>query len=833
VLVSAAIIGLLFASAAAVALAARWLARPIPTGALAFFLVLSAAPFPGAFVRDLTVLPLDHAAYLPPWMGPVPVTPYNPYLNDVATQILPWAKETRLALKAGEAPLRNRWNGCGMPLAANSVSAAFSPFTILAFLLPLARSYTLTSALRLLLAAAGMWLWTRELGVSKRAAAFAATTFALCLNFAPPWLMFPQSAETALWPWMLFLVERLREERRGRAIAALTILFVATVLCGHPETAVIGFFFAFLWLGARALAGDVPRPGRVAGGIAAAAAVALGLTAFLLIPSLHAIAASGRLVDARRPFWSPILSLAPHAPVWRMLATPLFPSALGNGMVSPVLPLSNGSFPELTMGYFGIVGWAAAGLVLRPGSPRGPRAWILLGLIGLGCGAATAAWPVAEIFSVLPGIRYLFPVRFHAWESLAGPALAALELDRLVRDAREGRRGRGVGAIGTVASSALLAGLAVFVYLSFRGTHALAGPAGVAFQAQRLAVALGVLAVAAASLLAARRAPGPAIGALAGLAALELLFQWSGIFRLESPGRLFLETPLVAFLRAQPPPFRVAGRGPVLFPSSNVFAGVEEVRTHDAVERHDYLSFLDATCGYRYEYFKVLRNLDASALDFLNVRYVADMADGAPPGARWRLAYSGPDGRLFENSSVLPRVYAPASVRRVPMQTSATEPLSDANAAFGPRAFAEIGANTDWAGRAWVLGPRGGAGPAEEETNPPAAISDYRETTNEVSFTAVAASGAAWVVTSLVQDGGWSAAGEAREALEVSRANGPFLALRVPAGTHRVVLRYRPPGWTAGLWIAAATVILLIGGQVLKFRTSAKSGKSRPDPIPA
>lgn len=826
-LVSVALIGLLLAGAAFVALAARWLRRPIPFWVLALLVVMSAAPFPRAFVRDLTVLPLDHAVYLPPWMGPVYAAPYNPYLNDVVTQILPWAKETRLAFKAGEAPLRNRWNGCGMPLAANSVSAAFSPFTLISFLLPLARSYTLTSALRLLLAAAGMWLWTREIGASKPSAAFAATTFALCLNFAPPWLMFPQSAETALWPWMLFLIERLGEPRRGRVLAALTILFVAMVLCGHPETAVIGFFFAFLWLAARALAHDLPRPGRVAGGIALAAAIAIGLTAFLLIPSVFAIAASGRLVDAQRPFWSPILSFAPHAPVWRMLATPFFPTALGNGIASPVLPLSNGSFPELTMGCFGIVGWAAAGLVLRPGSQRGPRAWTLLGLIALGAGAATAAWPVAEIFSVLPGIRYLFPVRFHAWESLAGPALAALELDRLVRDARE-RRAR---PVGTAASCVLLAAAAALVYLSFRGTHALAGPAAVAFQARRFAVALAVLVVTAAILLAARRIPGHAIAALTVLAGLELLYQWRGIFRLESPARLFPETPMVSFLRAQPPPFRVAGRGSVLFPSTNVFGGVEDVRTHDAVERHDYLTFLDATCGYKYEYFKMLANVDASALDFLNVRYVAAMADdAAPPGPRFRLAYSGTDGRLWENPRALPRAFAPASVQLVAATTTRSGPMSDANAAFGPRAFAAIAANPDWARTAWLLAPPGGAELEAEEPNPPATITDYREATNEVSFTAAAPSGASWVVTSLVQDGGWSAAADGRETVELSRANGPFLALLAPAGTRRIVLRYRPPGWNAGLWIGAATVAILAGGQVFKRRSSRKSDISRPDP---
>jgi hypothetical protein len=485
------------------------------------------------------------------------------------------------------------------------------------------------------------------------------------------------------------------------------------------------------------------------------------------------------------------------------------------------------------MGYFGIVGWAAAGLMLRPGSRRGARAWILLALIVFGCAAATAAWPVAEIVSVLPGIRYLFPVRFHAWESLAGPALAALELDRLARDGRESRgvrdaRTSRLGAVWTVAPAAVLAALGVFVYLSFRGTHALAGAHAVAFQTRRLAVTLVVLAVTAVILLAVRRKPGLAVVSLTALAAAELLFQWRGLFRLDSPGRIFPETPLVAFLRAQPPPFRVAGQSSAIFPSTNVFAGVEEVRTHDAVERHDYLDFLDATCGYKYEYFKLLRNLDAAALDFLNVRYVAGLADGSPPGERWRLAYSGADGRLWENARVLPRAFSPATVRLVAPRGPLREPLADANAAFGREAFASIAANSDWSATAWVLSDRDG-----EEPNSAAEISDYRETTNEAVFAARGAAGPSWIVLSLVQDGGWSAkledaAGSGRrDPLAVARANGPFLAVRVPAGEHRVRLRYRPPGWTAGLWIAAATSLVLVGGRVSKIHF-AESRNSRP-----
>jgi hypothetical protein len=385
--------------------------------------------------------------------------------------------------------------------------------------------------------------------------------------------------------------------------------------------------------------------------------------------------------------------------------------------------------------------------------------------------------------------------------------------------------------VGTVAPAAVLTGLAVFVYLSFRGTHALAGAHAVAFQTRRLAVTLAVLALTALILLAVRRRPGLAVAALTALAAAELLFQWRGLFRLDSPGRIFPETPLVSFLRAQPPPFRVAGQGSALFPSTNVFAGVEEVRTHDATERHDYLDFLDATCGYKYEYFKMLRNLDATALDFLNVRYVAGLADGTPPGERWRLAYSGADGRLWENSRVVPRAFSPATVRLVAPRGPLREPLSDANAAFGREAFASITANSDWGATAWVLSDRD-----REERNSVVEISDYQETTNEAAFTARGAADPSWIVLSLVQDGGWSArledaAGSRRaEPLAVTRANGPFLAVRVPPGTHRVRLRYRPPGWTAGLWIAAATALLLLGGQVSKFHFG-ESRKSRPDPM--
>jgi uncharacterized membrane protein YfhO len=65
-------------------------------------------------------------------------------------------------------------------------------------------------------------------------------------------------------------------------------------------------------------------------------------------------------------------------------------------------------------------------------------------------------------------------------------------------------------------------------------------------------------------------------------------------------------------------------------------------------------------------------------------------------------------------------------------------------------------------------------------------------------------------VASLVNDGGWRAHDEAGNPLATGRVNGPFLAVRVPAGEHRVRLDYAPPGFRAGALVSAASLALAI-----------------------
>jgi len=749
------------------------------------------------FVSRRTPLPVDHIRSIPPWNALGPVVVHNPNLNDVALQFAPWQQAVRDSWRAGEIPHRDRWNGCGTPLAANGSSSAFSPIVLIGLFLPLAQSFTLQGALKLFLAMAGMWLWLTELRVSRDAALLGAVAFAFSFSVIP-WLYFPQPAVLCLWPWAFFAVERLRDGvARRRAFALLVAVFTLWSLGGHIESVVSGALLLILWILIRRVSGDLPEVRRLLAPVAGAGMAALALSAFALLPHALAIFSSHRFVLARQPFWVGVFSWVPHGPAWPAgITTSFFPRSLGDSIESPTIPGRVGSFPEMGLGYFGIVGWALVLLLLWPGSTRRRTEVALLLPLAAGLAVAIGQWPFVELFGHLPGLKMMFPLRYLSWVALCGAALAAFGLDRW-RSVLEGDR-RAV-LRGLVVALALAA-FAVVAFLRFRERHAAAG--GLASQRDALVVALALLGVFALLGAARRRLVLYAVF----LASAELLYQGSRLYRFGKPEDFAPSTPLLQFLARQPGTFRVVGDGALLFPSSNVFAGLEDVRTHDPIERRDYIEFLDSAAGYRpADYFKSLENLDAPALDYLNVWYLVAAPGREPPGPRWRLVYAGADGKVFQNRFALPRVFSPARVE-------AAASLRDAAA---PR-------RTDWGSRALVVPSewRGTVRPAPGG-NGSTAISLYRETANTVRFHAsVVAAGSALLATSLTDDGGWT--GRAgRTEVSLGRANGPFLALVLPPGEHDVVLRYTAPGFRLGAAISLAGLVVCAFAVVAARRVHA------------
>ena len=770
--------------------------------AAAIAVLLPLAFFGRGLVGPSTYLPADHARQFVPWYTGGFVVPRNPFLQDLTTQYLPWAKLVADSWKAGELPLRNPWNGCGAPLAANGLSGAFSPLAVFLVLLPLPKAFTLLAIVKAALALVGMWLWLTGLGVSNRAAIFGGVVFALSFAMIP-WIFYVQSAVVCLWPWCLFAIDRLRDGRaRFRRVAFLAGLFVVLLLQGHLESVAIGALFVVVYLAARWAARDLQETPRVARDAAVAGAVALAATAAAWIPQTFAILASNRMAQVVKSYWSPIVSLLPHGPAWKgAFVTPILPRIYGDGIKSPLLLANVSTFPEMALGYFGVVGLAVALLVLRPGSPRRRTAWALVATIVVGVGIASGTWPFAELQVALPLYRWLFPIRFLSWLALGGSALAAFELDRLTADLA--RSGRAATVAAGIAAAVFL--FAAAAYLAFvprhRPTH------GLPSERNGLLLATAGLAAFAALVLLASARPRfrPALPlALALVAGGELAWQGLRQYEYVPIAELFPTTPLIRFLGSQRGAFRVLGEDSELYPATNVFAGLEDVRTHDAVERRDYVAFLHAACGYPPgDYIKFVDEENCPALDFLNVRFLVSRATREPPGPKWRMVYGGADGRVFENRDALPRVFAPADLVVQRDTGGSRRFVRDALERFGlpPERFR---AKRDWGREAWILGPRN-----EWHGNGAAELSDWRERGNRASFH-VRAAAPAVLVASVVNDGGWRARDGDGATIETGLANGPFLALKGPAGERVVSLEYAPPGWRTGFWISAATVAALI-----------------------
>ncbi len=736
-------------------------------------------------------------------------SPHNPSLNDVAAQFAPWAKAVRMALKEGSLPFWDRWNGCGMPLAANGQSQAFSPFTLLMLTLPLARAFVLLGASKLFLALSGMWLWLRELGASSSAARLGAILFAF--SFAvTPWLYHPASAEICLWPWVFFAAELLADRAvSNRGFVLLVPLLAAWPLCGHLETASLGALFGGLWFGLRALAGDMRKPRVILRKASLAAVTALGLSAFQLLPQIHAIEASNRLELAKDPSRFNFVPWVPYRPGWLGgFVTSLFPRAFGDMIDSPMISGAAGSIVEMGSGYFGVIGWSCALLVVRGGSRRRPKEWILLALVLVGLGGAMGLPVFRAIVEALPGIRLLPPLRLLLLVSVAGAPLAALEMDRLIEDHSLDRK----ASVFLVGTSLFIAAFAVAVFALLRAEYAAAG--GLAPQAAALAWTLAVSFLAAgAAMLFTRKTIAATTFAflITGLAALELLHQGMRLYRFSSAANLYPETPLIRFLHSQPLPYRIAGDGGALFPNTNLFALVESIETHDPAERRDYVEFLDKTAGYSpFQYFKKIRNLNSPVLDFLNVKYLVTPPGRQTPGAKWTLVYEGPDGRVFQNRDVLSRVFAPRRIRLVSALEGQRGPIKNAVLAFGGP-LEEFLAAGSFSGEAVVLKSQDlmqhfpGSG-----QNGSVEIKDPIERTNRIQFGATVSGGPTILVSSLVTDGGWSARDESGAQLVTSLANGPFLAVCLPPGNHVVTLKYVPPGFRLGAVVSAATFLMLV-----------------------
>ncbi|MCX6705475.1 MAG: hypothetical protein NT162_04045 [Candidatus Woesebacteria bacterium] len=174
---------------------------------LVFYNLVLFAPM----LRGLVPLPTDAlaGAYYP-WAGQfwgfVAGIPYkNISLTDVFSQLFPWRSLAIDLIKQAVPPLWNPYSFSGYPLLANWQSAPFYPLNLLMFIFGNTHGYGIMVFLQPILAASFMYIFLRQLKLSRVAAGLGGLVSAYS-GFVMVYLEYATIGQIMIWlPLILYI----------------------------------------------------------------------------------------------------------------------------------------------------------------------------------------------------------------------------------------------------------------------------------------------------------------------------------------------------------------------------------------------------------------------------------------------------------------------------------------------------------------------------------------------------------------------------------------------------------------------------------------------------
>jgi hypothetical protein len=771
---------------------AVWLARrrgtPLPPRIALFFYALVLVFFFRPLTTDTINVPVDYYSGLSPWIEVRPRPPHprssNPYLNDVALQMVPWAHEVREQWKSGRIPLWNETAASGMPLLANSQSGALSLLRLLALPLDLGHAMAAEGAWKVLIALTFTFLYCRR-RYGELASAVAAVSFAFGA-FMIVWLHYPHTTVAAFLPAALYAVDLLAERVTYARFVFAAAVWGVMLTGGHPETAShIAFFtvLAIVWI---AFVEKAPRRFLPA----ALGSIVTGalLASPLIIPFLEAVTKSLRyfLLKSAGP---PQKMLADWASTIGMLQPHFF------GVI-PMEEVWGPAGPEILTGFvgsLGVVGGMATALsVVRGRRWRSREAFFVLAtVVAIGI---VYFWPgIVDAFNLL--FKFAANARVRLLIAFFLSVQVAAMLDRITERV-------------TILMAILLTAALYLVMLRFPFPT----PSERWGAVYALLPSVAVLMVATFAVLRNRRALLLGLFAVAIGEVWNVTWAWNPVLPASA---MYPSTPMVRELirlkeRNPPSTFRMVGYGAELFPNLPTMYGLEDIRAHDVMAPFRYMGLLQVvTRTYNAgEYFAMWTDLNTRLLDYLNVKYYAMSPREHIDDPRFSVVYEARDGHIYENHAVLSRFFP---VRNVVLE-------------FNEKAWIEkLARHEDWAHtaildrlpvdndqmRSDLLAPRSLDAREATTTITLSAPTHYRIRADAPRYTLV--------VSSIPWSPGWKVAANGKS-LRVIRVNAAFVGFVVPAGVSEIDVRYSPASFWAGLALSLATIAALIAWRLSYHR---------------
>jgi hypothetical protein len=785
---AAAALAVFLAGCALLVAALRWWRPGFPLRAALAYVALTAAFFAAPLLTGALQVPTDLAYEWLPFSDLVAPSdaPRNFFQADTLLEQLPFHVLVRQRLLAGEAPLWAHELGTGQPLLGNGQSAPFAPLHLLALPLVPLRALTVAAAWQILLGLLTVHALLLRLGAGPWGAALGAVAAGLS-TYAVVWIYDTPGMAAAFVPGLLLGILLVRDGA-PRAQIGLVACALGLALSGHPETMAHAGLAAAAVVAALLLA---RRPGRrrFLARLAAAAGLSAALAAPALLPLWETIPGSVRGSALQR---SPE-NFQPPPFTARFLLPAFAPLAMG----SPPDGTYGGkwSFNEICSEYAGLLALAVAlaGALALRGRP-------LLLLLG-GAAALLVALRLPPLFEIVLRLPVIGPGahgRLRELWVLAVALAAGLALEQMA-----GRRVPRAVAAALILAAGIGLGLAPPPGAAAGGPGAAAAASGSAWPRVWWIATLAGAALVLAALLVPRLRPR--FAPLAVAAVTLDLFLLGVRYHPAVPARLDLAPPpTIAYLMQRqeqaPAPFRVSCEDFDLPPNLNALYGLWDPRGYDPMRPEDAARMVGWWLGHRRRFYQnigeTLPEPDAAAHDFLAVRFMGTSHErGLPPP--WRLVFEGKGGRVWENPEALPLFFMPRTVETFP------DPAQAQEAAMHGEDFRDA---------AEVAAAAGAGGPPPSPPSPPSAVPqagevhDVEPRSNGFHLAVETATGGL-VVSSVSYVPGWQARIDGRVA-DVVEVNGGFLGFRVPPGSHSVQLLYRPRGWTVGLALFAAGLVL-------------------------
>jgi membrane protein YfhO len=705
---------------------------------------------------------------------------HNGLLSDLWAQMIPWRKALQYALVNRQWPLWNPFILSGSLLAASAQPAVYSPFTLLACLLPIADSITYSAAITFFIAGLGAFLFAREIGCRPSVALIASAGWMYSTPMAF-YLLWALSASWAFLPVVLLGARRCVWRPGVASSALLAVALTLLLLAGHPETALHAVFIGGLY-GIFELARRRREFGAAIGTAVAAGVLALLLTAIYVLPILEAAPQTMEYqyrvnVYSHRPRGVPIeQSLA-------RIAADVFPFLHAQRWTLKHvrdLPLDNGAVGSVVLA-------AAMYAIIRA---RWSEKWFFLAIALFGM-LARAGWtPLARALQQLPLFAMTLNERFCFAAAFALAVLAAIGIEEFLR--------RGSDRVMAVIFAAVLiavtagtlflrsSGMVLLNALPDWGNFAVFGEIGcLAFAA--LVVTLNL----------------PPRWIAPALLVCLLAQRWldtGDVYPTVRHQFAYPPIPILEPLKRMHEPFRIVAHAHEFVPGTSALYELEDVRGYEAQTFERYVATYDLWCTHQPIWFNRVDDLTRPFLSFLNVRY-AIVASDVPIPAGWHAVAEERGARLLENEGVLPRAFVPS---RLVIGRADIDPT-----------LAAMSEETDFRERAWIEAPM----PIHERQNGAGSVSIARRRNGFRFRVTMAHDG--WMVISEPAWKGWRAYIDGRR-VEMQIANLAFLSLFVPAGEHVVRLVYLPHSFVVGRTISGATMAgLIVFGFVRLRRRSA------------